>query len=100
MSQVWEAFVCSLYEIDGYNLTYQFHTIFNARPESYPRYLPVPVNTSNIEENPLHGHIGKGYLILKEFNATIIMETLVGTHSHCFTDLVRTFRLGRGYTHL
>lgn len=54
--------------------------------------MPIPLNRSS-EFNPVHSHLDGGFLILKEYNVTIVYEEMFQAMPHCITDIVKKYRL-------
>ncbi len=73
--QIYESLSCAILKLD--NLTTHTFTKFQQHPNNFknPLLVTVPINPAKIgEENPLHAHIASGYLTIKEYNATIILQ--------------------------
>ncbi len=75
------------------------YTRFAGSISDYPRLLPTPPtrppsNVNGGEFNPLYGHIIRGYLIIKEYNITIIYQNVdTITTDNTFISLSKRYQL-------
>ena len=93
MSQIWESLVCTLYKLDdGRMIDTHVYTKFSEflRGKNNPRLIPVP---SKYEyDNPLHGLIQEGYMVIRTYNTTLSYVSYKGSKT-TFNDVITSHRL-------